>query len=160
VHSGTYSGEMQTFENTLALAALVGTDVATSPWHTITQEQIQRFADATGDQQWIHTDPQRAAAGPFGVPIAHGFLTLSLVPLWLEGAVSVGAVRMGVNYGLNKVRFTSPVPVNSRLRAHFHLQACEQMPDKGWQLCWRVRVEREGEAKPACVAEFLALQYE
>lgn len=151
---------MQTFENTSALLARAGTDVATSPWHTITQAQIQRFADATGDQQWIHTDPERAAAGPFGAAIAHGFLTLSLVPLWLQGSIDVLSVRMGVNYGLNKVRFTAPVPVNSRLRAHFHLQSGERLADGGWQLCWRVTVEREGAGKPVCVAEFLVLQYE
>jgi acyl dehydratase len=151
---------MEHFDDTQALAQRVGTDVATSGWHTITQDQIQRFADATGDQQWIHTDPTRAAAGPFGSTIAHGFLTLSLVPQWLDGTVVVRSVRMGVNYGLNKVRFTAPVPVNSRLRAHFHLLACDALPQGGWQVCWTVTVEREGESKPVCVAEFLALQYE
>jgi len=153
-------GPMEHFDDPQALAQRVGTDVATSGWHTITQDQIQRFADATGDQQWIHTDPTRAAAGPFGSTIAHGFLTLSLVPQWLDGTVVVRSVRMGVNYGLNKVRFTAPVPVNSRLRAHFHLLACDALPQGGWQVCWTVTVEREGESKPVCVAEFLALQYE
>lgn len=151
---------MKNFDNTQSLQALVGSDVATSEWHTVTQAQIQRFADATGDQQWIHTDPERAAAGPFGATIAHGFLTLSLVPLWLQSAIHVRSVRMGVNYGLNKVRFTAPVPVDSRLRAHFHLLACDTIAQGGWQLCWQVTVEREGDAKPVCVAEFLARQYE
>src|SRR5690606_26656972 len=103
----------------------VGQDVAVSDWIGIEQSRIDRFAEATGDHQWIHTDPVRAKAGPFGTTIAHGFLTLSLLPWFLENAVSIEEARMGVNYGLNRVRFTSPVPVGSRLRGHLHLLGVE-----------------------------------
>ena len=108
---------MRNFENLQQLAALAGQPIATSDWVTITQEQINQFAQATGDHQWIHVDPVRAQAGPFGAPIAHGFLTLSLLPLFFASAMHIEQVRMGVNYGLNRVRFVGPVPVGSRLRA-------------------------------------------
>lgn len=150
---------MRTFENLAALAACVGQDVATSEWITITQEQVNLFADATGDHQWIHVDPQKAAAGPFGTTIAHGFLTLSLLPRFFESSFDISGSRLGVNYGLNKVRFTAPVPVGSRLRAHMHLLAAEPVDGNGVQLTWRVTVEREGEAKPVCVAESLVRRY-
>jgi acyl dehydratase len=117
------------------------------------------FAQATGDHQWIHVDPVRAAQGPFGVPIAHGFLTLSLIPRFMESSLQVLDVRMGVNYGLNKVRFISPVPVNSRLRAHLHLLEVQAVDQGGVQQRWEVTVEREGADKPACVAEALVHQY-
>lgn len=141
------------------LDALVGEQVASSPWLEVTQEQVQRFADATGDHQWIHVDPERAREGPFGTPIAHGFLTLSLLPRFMESALTIGDVRMGVNYGLNRVRFTAPVPVGSRLRAHFHLAASEPIEPAGRQLTWQVSIERDGSDKPVCVAEFLARLY-
>lgn len=150
---------MRTFENLAALAACVGQDVATSEWITVTQEQVNLFADATGDHQWIHVDPQKAAAGPFGTTIAHGFLTLSLLPRFFESSFDISGSRLGVNYGLNKVRFTAPVPVGSRLRAHMHLLAAEPVDGNGVQLTWRVTVEREGEAKPVCVAESLVRRY-
>lgn len=150
---------MRTFENLAALAACVGQDVATSEWITIAQEQVNLFADATGDHQWIHVDPQKAAAGPFGTTIAHGFLTLSLLPRFFESSFDISGSRLGVNYGLNKVRFTAPVPVGSRLRAHMHLLAAEPVDGNGVQLTWRVTVEREGEAKPVCVAESLVRRY-
>lgn len=150
---------MRTFENLAALAACVGQDVATSEWITVTQEQVNLFADATGDHQWIHVDPQKAAAGPFGATIAHGFLTLSLLPRFFESSFDISGSRLGVNYGLNKVRFTAPVPVGSRLRAHMHLLAAEPVDGNGVQLTWRVTVEREGEAKPVCVAESLVRRY-
>lgn len=137
----------------------VGTEVALSPWIEITQEQVNRFADATGDHQWIHVDPDKARQGPFGTPIAHGFLTLSLMPRFLESSLGFGDVRMGVNYGMNRVRFTAPVPVGSRLRAHLYLQASEPIEPAGRQLTWQVRIEREGSDKPVCVAEFLARLY-
>ena len=104
---------MKTFQTLKELAACVGQTVAVSPWTEITQEQVNMFAEATGDHQWIHIDVERAKAGPFGAPIAHGFLTLSLIPKLSQSAIKIEDVRMGVNYGLNKVRFTSPVPVGS-----------------------------------------------
>lgn len=150
---------MRSFATLDELAALVGQTVATSPWLDITQEQVNRFADATGDHQWIHIDPERARQGPFGGPIAHGFLTLSLMPRFLESSFRVDEVRMGVNYGMNRVRFTAPVPVGSRLRAVLNLKACESIEPRGRQLTWDVTVEREGSDKPVCVAEFLARLY-
>ncbi|MBQ0943247.1 MaoC family dehydratase [Ideonella sp. 4Y16] len=137
------------------LPNLVGQVLGTSDWMLIDQARIDAFAHATGDLQWIHMDPARAAAGPFGTTIAHGFLTLSLISVMSEQAFRVDGVRMGLNYGLNKVRFPSPVPVGSRLRAVFTLVACEPI-DGGWQLRNEVTVEREGAPKPACVAESLA----
>lgn len=150
---------MRTFESLAELAALVGQEIAVSDWLTITQEQVNLFAEATGDHQWIHVDVERARAGPFGAPIAHGFLTLSLLPRLLESCIEVRNVRMGVNYGLNKVRFTSPVPVGSRLRARATLQSCEAIANDGMQMVWLVTVEREGSDKPACVAESITRRY-
>jgi acyl dehydratase len=141
------------------MPALVGQEVAVSDWVTVTQEQINLFAEATGDHQWIHVDVEKARAGPFGAPIAHGFLTLSLLPKFFETAIAIGDSRMGVNYGLNKVRFTSPVPVGSRLRARLTLLACEPVDNNGLQMTWKVSVEREGSDKPACVAESLTRRY-
>jgi acyl dehydratase len=136
----------------------VGDHLATSHWVTIDQARINLFADATGDHQWIHVDPVRAAAGPFGTPIAHGFLTLSLLPELAGGAMSIADVRMSVNYGLNKVRFPAPVPVNSRVRAQVSLQAYEAI-DGGAQVTTLVTIEREGSSKPVCVAEAVARRY-
>jgi acyl dehydratase len=141
------------------LPALVGQEVAVSDWVTITQEQVNRFADATGDHQWIHVDVERAKAGPFGGPIAHGFLTLSLIPLFFQKAIELNGTRMGVNYGLNKVRFTSPVPVGSRLRARLKLLTCDPIADNGLQMAWEVKIEREGGDKPVCIAESLTRRY-
>jgi len=150
---------MKTFRNLAELPALVGQEVAVSDWLTITQEQVNLFAQATGDHQWIHVDVERAKAGPFGAPIAHGFLTLSLLPKFIESAISIENTRMGVNYGLNKVRFTSPVPVGSRLRARIKLLDCQPVDNGGMQMTWQVTVEREGSDKPACVAESLTRRY-
>jgi acyl dehydratase len=150
---------MKIFDTIAELAALQGQDVATSPWLTITQQQVNLFADATGDHQWIHIDPEKARSGPFGAPIAHGFLTLSLIPQFFASAFKVSAQRMGVNYGLNKVRFTSPVPVGSRLRAHMKLLAVQPIDQGGSQFTWAVTVEREGETKPVCIAESLVRMY-
>lgn len=150
---------MKTFENLSELAALVGQEVAVSDWITITQEQINLFAQATGDHQWIHVDVEKAKAGPFGAPIAHGFLTLSLLPKFFETSYQVRNASMGVNYGLNKVRFTAPVPVGSRLRAHMKLLACEPVENGGIQMTWQVTVEREGSDKPVCIAESLSRRY-
>ena len=150
---------MKIFDTLAELSAQVGTTVAVSDWLTISQSQIDLFAQATGDHQWIHVDPVRAAQGPFGTPIAHGFLTLSLIPRFMESSLAVTEARMGVNYGLNKVRFVSPVPVNSRLRAHLKLLSAEPIDSGGVQQSWEVTIEREGAAKPACVAEALVRQY-
>ncbi len=150
---------MKTFPTLDALAACIGQEVAVSDWHTVTQAQVNQFAEATGDHQWIHVDPERARQGPFGAPIAHGFLTLSLMPQFLATALKVESVRMGVNYGLNRVRFTAPVPVGSRLRARFVLKACEPIEPNGRQITWDATVECEGSDKPVCVAEFLARSY-
>jgi acyl dehydratase len=150
---------LKTFDTLADVAACVGTEVAVSDWITITQEQINLFAEATGDCQWIHVDPEKAAAGPFGGPIAHGFLTLSLLPKFFESSFQITGSRMGVNYGLNKVRFTAPVPVGSRLRARMTLLATEAVDNNGLQMTWQVSVEREGSAKPVCVAESLVRRY-
>ncbi|MDF2464986.1 MAG: MaoC family dehydratase [Ramlibacter sp.] len=150
---------MKTFENLSELPALVGQEVAVSDWITITQEQVNLFAQATGDHQWIHVDVEKAKSGPFGAPIAHGFLTLSLLPRFFETTFEVRNSRMGVNYGLNKVRFTAPVPVGSRLRARMKLLACEPIENDGMQMTWLVTVEREGSDKPVCVAESLSRRY-
>ncbi|MEP6791822.1 MAG: MaoC family dehydratase [Ramlibacter sp.] len=150
---------MKTFENLAEVKAFVGQEVAAGQWITITQEQVNLFAEATGDHQWIHVDVERATAGPFGAPIAHGFLTLSLLPKFFADAMEIHGTRMGVNYGLNKVRFTSPVPVGSRLRARMRLLSCDDIEGNGVQMAWLVTVEREGADKPACVAESLARRY-
>ena len=130
-----------------------------SDWITITQEQVNLFAQATGDHQWIHVDVERAKAGPFGAPIAHGFLTLSLIPKFFESAIAIVETGMGVNYGLNKVRFTSPVPVGSRLRARLTLLKSEPIDNNGMQMTWGVSIEREGTAKPVCIAESMSRRY-
>ena len=150
---------MKIFKTLSDLAACVGQEVAVSDWITITQQQVDLFADATGDHQWIHVDPAKAAAGPFGGAIAHGFLTLSLLPRFFESSFEVAASRMGVNYGLNKVRFMAPVPVGSRLRARMKLLSAEPIDGSGMQMAWEVTVEREGAKKPVCVAESLVRRY-
>ncbi len=150
---------MKTFQTLSELAAFVGQEVAVSDWLTITQAQVNLFAEATGDHQWIHVDPEKAKTGPFGGPIAHGFLTLSLLPKFFESSFEIAQSRMGVNYGLNKVRFMAPVPVGSRLRARMKLLACEPIDNEGVQMTWEVTVEREGAAKPVCVAESLVRRY-
>jgi acyl dehydratase len=149
---------MRSFEKLSELEALVGQNVGTSEWITVTQERIQLFADATGDHQWIHLDVERAAKGPFGTTIAHGFLTLSLLPEMGASAMEVRDTRMGVNYGLGKVRFPAPVPSGSRLRGHFKLTKFEPL-EGGAQLTMEVTMEREGSEKPVCVAESLARRY-
>ena len=150
---------MKTFQTIADLAACIGQVVAVSDWTTITQQQVNLFADATDDHQWIHVDPEKAAAGPFGGPIAHGFLTLSLLPKFFESSFEIVGSRMGVNYGLNKVRFMAPVPVGSRLRASMKLLASEPIDNNGVQMTWEVTVEREGSGKPVCVAESLVRRY-
>ncbi len=150
---------MKTFQTLAELPPLVGQELAVSDWITITQEQVNLFAQATGDHQWIHVDVEKAKAGPFGAPIAHGFLTLSLIPKFFESSFEIVHTRMGVNYGLNKVRFTSPVPVGSRLRARMKLLACDAIDNGGMQMTWGVTIEREGVDKPVCIAESLSRRY-
>jgi acyl dehydratase len=150
---------MKTFQTLTELSALVGQEVAVSDWISITQERIDQFAQATGDRQWIHVDEERARQGPFGSTIAHGLLTLSLIPAFFDSAMCVLETRMGVNYGLNRVRFTAPVPVGSRLRARLTLLSSEPIEQNGFQMVWSVSVEREGAAKPVCVAESIARRY-
>ena len=137
----------------------IGREIATSDWSTITQERISQFADATGDHQWIHVDTERAAKeSPSKTTIAHGFLTLSLLSALLRNAVQFTGLRMAINYGLNRVRFVSPVPAGSRVRAHIVCGGVEAVAD-GFQVSWEITVEREGESKPACVAEWLVRYY-
>jgi len=150
---------MKILQSLSELPALVGHEVVVSDWLTVTQEQVNLFAQATGDHQWIHVDVERAKAGPFGAPIAHGFLTLSLIPKFFETSFEIRDARMGVNYGLNKVRFTAPVPVGSRLRARMKLLSCESIENNGVQMAWLVTVEHEGSDKPVCVAETLSRRY-
>lgn len=150
---------MKTFQTFKDLTACVGQEVAISDWITITQEQVNQFAEATGDHQWIHVDVEKAAKGPFGGTIAHGFLTLSLLPRFFESTFRVVESGLGVNYGLNKVRFIAPVPVGSRLRARLKLLSAELIDNDGLQMAWEVTVEREGSPKPVCVAESLSRRY-
>ena len=150
---------MRVFETLADLKACVGDEVAVSDWETITQERIDRFADATGDHQWIHVDAERAARGPFGRTIAHGFLTLSMLPHFLQNSIELKDVKMGINYGLNRVRFTSPVPVGSEVRARMRLLSIEDLPDNGAQLIWEVVFERKGADRPVCVAESISRRY-
>ncbi|HEY1128377.1 MAG TPA: MaoC family dehydratase [Roseateles sp.] len=150
---------MRIFETLADLQALIGQPLGHSDWITVDQARVSAFAEATEDRQWIHVDPERAKAGPFGAPIAHGFLTLSLIPYFFETGFTVRETRMVVNYGLNKVRFTAPVPVGSRLRAGFRLLAMDSVAGGAMQLTVEVAIEAEGAAKPVCIAESLARHY-
>ena len=156
---------MKSFKSVDELLSCVGQDVSHSDWITIDQSKIDLFAQATGDHQWIHTDPVKASAGPFKTTIAHGFLTLSLIPEMIRTALTFPPTHMAINYGLNKVRFTNPVPVNSKLRGNFHLLDLEIMKDSktqlanGFQMIWRVTIEQEGAEKPACIAESVIRRY-
>jgi len=140
------------------LRAAVGTDLGPGDWLLVDQARIDAFADATGDHQWIHVDPVRAAAGPFGGTVAHGYLTLSLVPVLIGPLVRLAGVRMGVNYGLNRVRFPAPVPAGSRVRATMRLLEVADLADTpgGIQVTSQVTVWRDGGDKPVCVAELVA----
>ena len=141
-----------TFGSAAELKAAVGKPLGTSDWMPIEQERIDQFADATDDHQWIHVDVERARQGPFGAPIAHGYLTLSLVNAFLPQLIQVPSARMGVNYGCNKVRFPAPLPVGSRIRGSGEIVDVQEVTG-GVQVVVRVTVEIEGGAKPACVAE-------
>jgi len=136
----------------------VGDHLGYSEWHEVTQEQVNLFADATGDHQWIHVDIERAKAGPFGGPIAHGYLTLSLTPALLSEILEVSGISMAVNYGLNKLRFPAPVPIGSKVRAGANLDHVEDVAG-GVQVTITLTFEIEGGAKPVCVAEILFRYY-
>ena len=141
-----------------SLQQRVGDELAVSDWVTIDQARIDQCAQATGDHQWIHVDRERAARGPFGTTIAHGYLTLSLIPHLAEQALCFDDVRMSINYGLNRVRFAAPVKVGSRIRARFVLAAVDDI-EGGAQMQWQATVEIEGGEKPACIAEMLTRWY-
>ena len=141
------------------LRALAGRDLGPSEWLEMTQERVNTFADATGDRQWIHVDPERAKQGPFGGPIAHGYLTLSLViPMFVE-LLDIQGVKMSVNYGMEKVRFPSPVPVGSKIRLKVGVDSVEDVPGNGVQMTMDFTVEIEGSTKPACAAQVLYRHY-
>jgi acyl dehydratase len=144
---------MRTFESVADLASAAGETLGQSDWVTITQEDVNLFADATGDHQWIHVDPERAAKGPFGKTIAHGYMTLSLLPRLMHQVYTVDGVKLAINYGLNKVRFPAPVPVGSRVRATSTLGTVDDVGNGAVQAIVSTTVEIEGSAKPACVAE-------
>ena len=138
----------------------IGKEVAVTEWLVVDQERIDAFAAATGDDQWIHVDRERAAReSPYRTTVAHGFLTLSLLPQFLKEAVEIRGARMGINYGLNRARLTGPVPAGSRVRARFRLAAAEAI-EQGVQTVWNVTVEREGEEKPVLVAEWITRRHE
>lgn len=149
---------MTAFDSVDDLRAAIGTHVGYGEWLEIDQARIDTFAEATGDHQWIHVDPERAARGPFGTTIAHGYLTLSLLPMLVGGIGGLANRRMSVNYGLNKVRFPAPVPVGSRVRAGVEVLAVDEVPG-GVQITARVTVERDGGDKPVCVAETVSRAY-
>ena len=146
---------MTEFHSIEELRAGVGTHLGYSDWLEITQERIDQFADATGDHQWIHVDPERARQGPFGTTIAHGYLTLSITNRWLGGMLRVPTATMGVNYGANKVRFPAPLPVGSRIRMGVEILAVDEVAG-GAQVTTRNTVEVEGSGKPACVVEAIS----
>jgi len=141
------------------LEGRAGQEIAVSPWLEVTQERIDTFARAVGDFQWIHVDRERAKSSPFGGTIAHGFLTLSLLSHLSEMTFSFSERRMGINYGLNRVRFTSPLPSGSRVRARFTLAKFEKIEGNGVQLVWNTVVEIEGKDKPALIAEWIGRHY-
>ncbi len=149
---------MKHFAHLQDLASAVGQEIGLSDWISVEQRRIDLFAEATGDHQWIHVDPVRAAQGPFGATIAHGFLTLSLIPELFAASFEIDDVRMGINYGLNRVRFLNPVRVGSRLRGRFKLLSFEPL-EGGAQLIVEATIELEGSAKPACVAESISRRF-
>jgi acyl dehydratase len=150
---------MRKFAGPQELKESIGDHLGYSEWFEIDQARVTAFAEATEDRQWIHVDPERAAAGPFRTTVAHGFLTLSLVPALASQVYRVDGIRMGLNYGLNKVRFPAPLPTGSRVRAGVELLGVEETSDGGVQVQTRVTVEREGGDKPCCVAEPIARFY-
>jgi acyl dehydratase len=150
---------MQTYAHLSDLRDRVGTEIGLSEWVLVDQARIDRFAQVTGDEQWIHIDAERAARGPYGTTIAHGFLTLSLLPMFLQSAIQISDVRMSVNYGLNRVRFPAPVPAGSRLRARLRLIEYTELGQGSAQLVIEATVEREGSDRPVCVAESVSRRH-
>lgn len=148
-----------TFAGVEEIAAKVGQEVGVSRWHEVTQDAINQFAEATGDHQWIHVDIERAKQGPFGGTIAHGYYTLSLAPMLMGEIVSMEGARMGVNYGLNRVRFTNPVRVGKKVRLRAKIDAAEEIQPNGVQLVYDLTFEIEGEDKPACFAQAIFRAY-
>jgi len=140
------------FKDPDAVKNAVGTHLGYSEWQVVDQDRINRFADATGDHQWIHVDEEKAKDGPFGATIAHGYLTLSMTNLFLPELITVANMSMGINYGVNKVRFPTPVKAGSRIRAGAEIMECEDIPG-GVQAIIKMTVELEGSEKPACVVE-------
>ena len=151
---------MKLFENLTELKNSEGAFLGSSDWLIITQEMINGFAKSTLDFQWIHTEPERAKHTPFAGTIAHGFLTLSLAAKFLEDILKISSVKMGINYGLNKVRFINVVPVNSRLRMSATIKSVEDFSNNGVKITIDAVIEIEGQTKPACVMEWLVLQFE
>lgn len=149
---------MRTFASIVELAAAVGEVIGPGPWHRVDQDRINAFADATGDHQWIHIDPERAAAGPYGTTVAHGYLTLSLLPALIRDLYRVEGVRMGVNYGLNRVRFPAPLRTGDAVRVSAAIIQVDPVPG-GVQLVARVTVEPDRGGKPCCVAETVTRLY-
>lgn len=147
------------FKDIEELRSRIGQEVAVSDWIAITQERIDQFADATDDHQWIHVDRERAAKSPLGGTIAHGFLTLSMIPYFINTTLKLPPARMTLNYGLNRVRFTHPVPSGKRIRAHFTLQKIEEGKGGAMDFYWQITVELEGSDKPACIAETIGRRF-
>lgn len=147
------------FDSAASVLQAVGRDLGTTDWLTMTQDRVDQFAQATGDHQWIHTDPVRAAAGPFGACIAHGYLTQSLASYFLPQLVQYQRLKMGVNYGCDKVRFPAPVKVGSRIRGHGQVTAAEPVAGGGVQVNVRVTVQIEGSEKPGCVVDTISRLY-
>jgi acyl dehydratase len=153
------AGDAQAFDSSAALLNAVGQDLGVTDWLLVTQERINTFADATGDHQWIHVDPERAKSGPFGVCVAHGYLTLSLANLFLPQLVQYQRLKLGLNYGCEKVRFPAPVKVNARIRGHGKIMAAEALKDDGVQVVVRITVQIEGSDKPGCVVDTISRLY-
>jgi acyl dehydratase len=148
-----------TFINRREILDKVGEEVGTSEWFEVTQEKINQFADATGDHQWIHVDLERAKQGPFGGTIAHGYFTLSLAPILMRDIVAVQGAKMGLNYGVNRVRFTNPVKVGKRVRLHAKVAEAKEIEPNGIQVTYDLTFEVEGEDKPACIAQTISRAY-
>jgi acyl dehydratase len=150
---------MESYHSVAELEAAVGQEIGPTGWFEVDQQRVNGFADDTEDHQWIHVDPERAAKGPFGGPVAHGFLTLSLIPYFSSQLRTVDNVTMGVNYGLDRVRFPAPVRVGSRIRARATIKSLDKLSDEAVQLVTRVTIELEGSEKPACVADMVSRYY-
>ena len=149
-------GETQRFDSAQALLNAVGQDLGVTGWLVVTQQRINTFADATGDHQWIHVDPERASSGPFGACVAHGYLTLSLANLFLPQLVQYERLKLGLNYGCDKVRFPSPVKVSARVRGHGEILSAQSIAGDGVQVVVRITVEVEGSDKPGCVVDTIS----